>query len=62
MLRVLYALVPSFYAGTRSQAGRSAGNQQPGGVSEILSGKRRLNNRQVKALGRRFGVSPVVFI
>ncbi|EIM64652.1 helix-turn-helix domain-containing protein [Desulfobacter postgatei] len=31
-------------------------------VSEILSGKRRLNTRQVKALGKRFGVSPVVFI
>ena len=33
-----------------------------GVVSEILSGKRRLNTRQVKALGDRFGVSPVVFI
>ncbi len=33
-----------------------------GVVSEILSGKRRLNTRQVKALGRRFGVSPAVFI
>ena len=33
-----------------------------GVVSEILSGKRRLNTRQVKALGKRFGVSPVVFI
>ena len=33
-----------------------------GVVSEILNGKRRLNTRQVKALGERFGVSPVVFI
>lgn len=33
-----------------------------GVVSEILSGKRRLNTRQVKALSERFGVSPVVFI
>jgi HTH-type transcriptional regulator/antitoxin HigA len=33
-----------------------------GVVSEILRGKRRLNTRQVKALGLRFGVSPVVFI
>jgi len=33
-----------------------------GVVSEILSGKRSLNTRQVKALGLRFGVSPVVFI
>jgi HTH-type transcriptional regulator / antitoxin HigA len=33
-----------------------------GVVSEILRGKRRLNTRQVKALGRRFRVSPVVFI
>ncbi|NWH06647.1 hypothetical protein [Desulfobacter latus] len=31
-------------------------------VSEILSGKRRLNTRQMKALGKRFGVSPVVFM
>ncbi len=33
-----------------------------GVVSEILNGKRRLNTRQVKTLGERFGVSPVVFI
>lgn len=33
-----------------------------GVVSEILNGKRRLNTRQVKELGDRFGVSPVVFI
>jgi len=33
-----------------------------GVVSEILSGKRSLNTRQVKALGLRFGLSPVVFI
>jgi HTH-type transcriptional regulator/antitoxin HigA len=33
-----------------------------GVVSEILSGKRSLNTRQVKALSRRFGVSPAVFI
>ncbi|MCF8088406.1 MAG: transcriptional regulator [Desulfotignum sp.] len=33
-----------------------------GVVSEILSGKRCLNTRQVKALSRRFGVSPAVFI
>jgi len=33
-----------------------------GVVSEILSGKRRLNTRQVRALRKRFGVSPMVFI
>jgi len=33
-----------------------------GVVSEILSGKRSLNTRQVKALSRRFEVSPAVFI
>ena len=31
-------------------------------VSSILHGKRELNARQVKALARRFGVSPAVFI
>ncbi|MBI3020405.1 MAG: helix-turn-helix domain-containing protein [Candidatus Omnitrophica bacterium] len=29
-------------------------------VSEILSGKRELNTRQIKALSKRFGVSPAV--
>ena len=33
-----------------------------GVVSEILHGKRRLNIRQIRALGERFGVSPAVFI
>ncbi len=33
-----------------------------GVVSEILNEKRQLNTRQVKALGKRFGVSPAVFI
>jgi len=31
-------------------------------VSEILTGKRRLNIRQVKALSIRFNVSPAVFL
>jgi HTH-type transcriptional regulator/antitoxin HigA len=31
-------------------------------VSEILSGKRELNIRQVRALAKRFRVSPAVFI
>lgn len=30
-------------------------------VSEILSGKRKLNSHQILALSRRFGVSPSVF-
>jgi HTH-type transcriptional regulator / antitoxin HigA len=33
-----------------------------GVVSEILSGKRQLNVRQIKILGNRFHVSPAVFI
>ncbi len=33
-----------------------------GVVSEVLSGKRQLNIRQVKALSKRFNVSPAVFI
>ncbi len=33
-----------------------------GVVSEVLSGKRDLNVRQIRALARRFHVSPAVFI
>ncbi len=33
-----------------------------GVVSEILSGKRLLNTRQIRALAHRFNVSPAVFI
>ncbi|MEI7014979.1 helix-turn-helix domain-containing protein [Leptospira licerasiae] len=33
-----------------------------GVVSEILNGKRDLNIRQIKALGKKFKVSPAVFI
>jgi len=33
-----------------------------GVVSEILSGKRELNLRQIRALAKRFHVSPAVFI
>ena len=33
-----------------------------GVVSEILSGKRQLNIRQVEALSKRFSVSPAVFL
>ncbi len=33
-----------------------------GVVSEILTGKRELNIRQVRALGARFGVSPATFV
>ena len=31
-------------------------------VSEVLSGQRELNARQIRALAKRFGVSPAVFI
>ena len=33
-----------------------------GVVSEILSGKRQLNLRQIKLLSKRFNVSPAVFV
>jgi HTH-type transcriptional regulator/antitoxin HigA len=33
-----------------------------GVVSEILSGKRQLNVRQIKMLSKRFNVSPAVFV
>ena len=33
-----------------------------GVVSEILSGERDLNVRQIRRLAKRFGVSPAVFI
>ena len=33
-----------------------------GVVSEILDGKRELTVRQIRALSRRFGVSPAVFV
>lgn len=33
-----------------------------GVVSEILSGKRELNTRQIRMLAKRFSVSPAVFI
>ena len=33
-----------------------------GVISEILSGKRELNVRQIRALSKRFGVSPSVFM
>ena len=33
-----------------------------GVISEILSGKRELNVRQIRALSQRFGVSPSVFM
>ncbi len=34
----------------------------PGVISEILSGKRELNKRQIKALAERFGCDPSIFI
>jgi HTH-type transcriptional regulator/antitoxin HigA len=33
-----------------------------GVVSELLRGKRELNMRQIRALAKRFGVSPAVFV
>lgn len=39
---------------------REIGSQ--GVVSEILTGKRDLNIRQIRALSKRFGVSPATFV
>jgi HTH-type transcriptional regulator/antitoxin HigA len=39
---------------------RDVGSQ--GVVSEILSGSRQINARQAKALAKRFGISPAVFL
>ena len=39
---------------------REIGSQ--GVVSEILTGKRDLNIRQIRALSERFGVSPATFV
>lgn len=34
----------------------------PGVISEILTGKRELNKRQIKSLSKRFACSPAIFI
>jgi len=39
---------------------REIGTQ--GVVSEILSGNRQINARQAKALAKRFGISPAIFL
>ena len=44
----------------QSDLAKEVGSQ--GVVSEILAGRRELNTRQVRALAKRFGVSPAVFI
>lgn len=45
---------------TQSDLRKEIGTQ--GVVSEVLSGNRELNARQAKALGKRFGVSPLAFL
>lgn len=45
---------------TQSDLRKEIGTQ--GVVSEVLSGSRNLNARQAKALAKRFGVSPLVFL
>ena len=45
---------------TQSDLKKEIGSQ--GVVSEILNGKRELNTRQIRALAKRFGVSPSVFV
>ncbi len=44
------------------QADLAAEIGSQGIVSEVLNGKRKLNARQAKVLGARFGVSPAVFL
>jgi HTH-type transcriptional regulator/antitoxin HigA len=44
----------------QSDLARIFGSQS--NVSEILNGKREINARQARALGKRFGIPPAVFI
>ena len=44
----------------QSELAKELGSQSV--VSEILAGRRELNTRQVRALAKKFGVSPAVFI
>ncbi len=46
----------------RDGAIRSSGNRDAGWGTEILSGKRGLNVRQIKALAERFGINVSVFL
>ena len=46
--------------GLKQQDLKEVGTQ--GIVSEVLSGKRELNVRQIRKLANRFGVSPAVFV
>lgn len=46
--------------GLKQQDLKEVGTQ--GIVSEVLSGKRELNIRQIRKLAHRFGVSPAVFV
>jgi HTH-type transcriptional regulator / antitoxin HigA len=48
------------HALTQADLRNEVGSQ--GVVSEVLSGKRKINVRQAKALATRFGVSPTVFL
>lgn len=48
------------HALTQADLRSEVGSQ--GVVSEVLSGKRKINVRQAKALASRFGVSPTVFL
>ena len=48
------------HALTQADLRNEVGSQ--GVVSEVLSGKRKINVRQAKALAARFGVSPTVFL
>lgn len=44
---------------TQADLGKDLGGQP--NVSAILTGKRKLNSRQIEVLSKRFGVSPAVF-
>lgn len=57
-IAALYALMEEH--GLKQSDLSEIGSQ--GVVSEILSGKRQLNVRQIKMLSKRFKVSPAVFI
>jgi HTH-type transcriptional regulator / antitoxin HigA len=55
----MYILYKVYISAVASQV-KEVGSQ--GVVSEILSGKRELNLRQVRALARRFGIAADAFL
>ena len=60
--RRLRTLVPLGTLRTKKDYTRAPEIGSQGVVSEVLTGKRELNARQIKRLAKRFNVSPAVFV